>query len=266
MQSYWGNQSPDTTRFVADNMVYDRNGASLGSLPWPGKGGGEAVWSADGRQLCHAIPAWQASGAPMKLEVAGVGERPHPVASGFGIYGDNAVYPVLACDKARDRAIVASFGQGLAPSVLWVIRLSTGSVIRTLTAPGRWVTASSDGLMLARTIAVGNRTRVTIEKADDGTILKSIDDFSAQGFSGDGSLLIGVERSSATVLLNWRDGKRLWSSTAGPYGGFLAEAGGRHVAIGIGFVGGSDQADVYLVGPDGSAVLLPEQIRAGLRY
>jgi hypothetical protein len=46
----------------------------------------------------------------------------------------------------------------------------------------------------------------------------------------------------------------------------LAEPSGDHVAIGLGFVGGSDQADVYIVGPDGKAILLPAHITAALKY
>jgi hypothetical protein len=38
------------------------------------------------------------------------------------------------------------------------------------------------------------------------------------------------------------------------------------MAIGMGFTGGSDTADVYIVAPDGSAVLLPARLRAALQY
>ncbi|MDQ6885498.1 MAG: hypothetical protein M3077_14875, partial [Candidatus Dormibacteraeota bacterium] len=92
------------------------------------------------------------------------------------------------------------------------------------------------------------------------------DDFTAHGFSSDASMLVGVTGENATVLLNWRTGRQVWSSTGLPYGGFLAEPGGSHMAIGMGFTGGSDTADVYIVAPDGSAVLLPARLRAALQY
>ena len=79
------------------------------------------------------------------------------------------------------------------------------------------------------------------------------------------SLLVGIA-ANAIVLINWRSGTRIWSSAEGQYGGYLAEPAGQHMAIGIGFVGGSDQADVYVVSPDGTSVLLPEHVRAALGY
>lgn len=94
-----------------------------------------------------------------------------------------------------------------------------------------------------------------------------MDDFVAHGFSSDASLMVGVTRANSTVLLNWRTGRRVWNSTGLPYGGMLAEpTGGNHVAIGLGFTGGSDTADVYIVAPDGSAILMPAHLRAALNY
>jgi hypothetical protein len=93
-----------------------------------------------------------------------------------------------------------------------------------------------------------------------------VDDFTAHGFSSDASMLVGVTGENATVLLEWRTGRHVWSSSGLPYGGVLAEPGGNHMAIGMGFTGGSDTADVYIVAPDGSAVLLPARLRAALQY
>jgi hypothetical protein len=108
--------------------------------------------------------------------------------------------------------------------------------------------------------------RTAIQRADDGTTLGTVDNFTAHGFSGDGSLLVGTTNSGSTVLLDWRTGRRIWSQSGLPYGGFFAEPAGDRVAIGLGFIGGSDIADVYIVAPDGSAVLLPAHLRAALQY
>ncbi len=69
----------------------------------------------------------------------------------------------------------------------------------------------------------------------------------------------------ATGCIDWKSGRRVWSLT-GPYGGFLSEPAGRRLAVGVGFVGGSDQRDVYLIQPDGSAPLLPAGVRIALLY
>ena len=191
------------------------------------------------------------------------------VASGFATYSDNAVYPVLACDTTNDRAIVAQFGQGTAPAKLWVFRLSTGAVIRSVDYAGMlgWVAASADGTMLVETLpfdTASGRWSANIRSADDGTKIGQVDGVVGRGFSGDNTLLVGASDSVA-ALIDWKTGRAVWSAS-GPYGGFLAEPAGRRLAVGIGFIGGSDQRDVYLVQPDGSAQLLPARVRVGLRY
>jgi len=92
----------------------------------------------------------------------------------------------------------------------------------------------------------------------------ALDGFVVQGFSGDNTLLVGASESSAAVV-DWKTGRAIWNAS-GPYGGFLAEPAGRRLVVGIGFVGGSDQRDVYLVGTDGSALLFPARVRVALRY
>src|SRR5205085_3437001 len=201
-------------------------------------------------------------------EPAEPGQPAKLIASGLMVYSDNATYPVLACDTSTDRAIVASFGQGVAPSRLTVFRLSSGAIIRSVDYAGMlgWVAASADGTMLVETLrrdTASQRWSATIRSADDGATLGRVDGFVAQGFSGDKTLLVGASETTAAVV-DWKTGRAVWSAS-GTYGGFLAEPAGRRVAVGIGFVGGSDQRVVYLVSVYGSAALLPAHVRAALR-
>jgi hypothetical protein len=250
---------------VADGVVYDRAGHSLGTLPWRGKGD-SATWSSDG-SLCKAVPQTPVTGAWLQLQVAKPGEAPRTVARGFGIYGDNASYPVLACDRASDRAVVASLGQGVALGRLWIFRLSTGTLIRSVNYPEAWATVSNDGRTLAVAQPVGNGVmRTVVQRTDDGSSLGTVEDFTAHGFSANGSLVVGTTSSGSTVILDWRTGRRIWAHSGLPYGGFFVEPAGEHLAIGLGFTGGSDIADVYLVSPDGSSALLPAHLRAALQY
>ncbi len=260
-------QSPYGIPYILGSTVYDRAGKSLGTLPWTIRQ--TVTWSADGRFLCAAVPERATTGAQMRLETAVPGQPAKLIASGFMTYADNATYPVLACDESTDRVIVASFGQGVAPSRLVVFRLSTGAVIRSVDYAGMlsWVAASADGTMLVETLhfdTASQRWSATIRSADDGTTMGRVDGFVAQGFSGDNTLLVGASDSVAAVV-DWKTGRAIWSAS-GPYGGFLAEPAGRRLAVGIGFVGGSDQRDVYLVSADGSAALLPAQVRVALHY
>jgi hypothetical protein len=252
--------------------VYDRQGHALGALPWPGKDN-SATFSTDGQLLCKAAPETRVTGSVMRLEAALPGQAPRIVASGFTIYGDNATYPVLACDVATDRAIVAVLGQGVEASKVWVFRLSTGTILRTYdySQTGAWVVAAADGSMLAESVTQGNGQiwTTTIRHTDDGVQLGMLNDFVAHGFSSDNARLVGQTKGgNLTVTTNWRSGQQIWSSTGlpGGYGGVLAEPGRGHIAIGLGFVGGSDQGDVYLVASDGSAVLLPAHCWPVLQY
>ena len=205
----------------------------------------------------------------MRLETALIGQSAKVVATGYTTYSDNAVYRVLACDPGTDRAIVASFGQGVTPSQLWVFRLSTGAVVRSVDYAGviGWVAGSADGSMLAESsppVGAATNWKTTIRSADDGKQLGTIDDLVARGFSGDKTLVVGNTPAAAAVV-DWKTGRKVWTMS-GPYGGFIAEPAGRRIALGVGFVGGSDQRDVYLVAPDGSAVLMSERVRVSFLY
>lgn len=262
-------QSPYGAPYIVDTTAYDRDGKALGTIPWPATT--TKTWSGDGRFLCAAVSSGVTTQDQMRLETAFIGQPAKVIATSFTTYSDNAGYPVLACDEGTDRAIAAVFGQGVAPGRLWVFRLSTGALIRSVDYRGPisdfgWVAASADGSMLAETVRVGGAGgpwKATIRSADDGAQLGTIDGFVVQGFSGDRSLVVGANETSVAVI-DWKTGRRVWS-TSGTYGGFLPEPAGQRLAVGVGFVGGSDQRDVYLVSPSGSAVLLPERIRVALR-
>jgi hypothetical protein len=260
-------QSPYGVPYLVDSTAYDRDGKALGTIPWTGKQ--SKTWSSEGRFRCAAVPASATAGAQMRLETAIIGQPAKAIASGYTTYSDNAVYRVLACDEGKDRAIVASFGQGVAASRLWVFRVSTGATVRSVdyAGAGGWVAASADGSMLAESVPpAGGATnwKTTIRSADAGAQLATIDDFVARGFSGDNAFVVG-NTTNAVAVIDWKTGRKTWT-TSGPYGGFLAEPAGRRLAVGLGFVGGSDQRDVYLVAADGTAVLLPARVHVALLY
>ncbi len=264
-------QSPYGASYLVGDLVFDRDGHPVGPISWPSKI--RPTWSPQGTSLCVALPEREVTGAAMRLEHLTLGQPARVVARGFATFSDNAAYPVLGCDEGTDRAIVAVFGQGIAPARLWVFRLSTGAVIRSVDYTGAsvaWVAASSDGSMLAESERSGGpipggKSTATIRLADSGASLGTIEDIVVQGFSGDGTLVVGTAGVTTTTVIDWKSGRRVWSLT-GPYGGFLSEPAGRRLAVGVGFVGGSDQRDVYLIQPDGSAPLLPAGVRIALLY
>lgn len=260
-------QSPYGAPYLVGNFVFGRDGHPVGPVAWPSKV--TPTWSAKGTSLCAAVPERDVTGSALRLEILTLGQPARLVATGFATFSDNAVYRVLACDESTDRAVVASFGQGVTASKLWVFRISTGAVVRSVDYAGvnGWVAASADGSMLAETVRAGGAGgpwKATIRATDDGAQLGTVDGYVVQGFSGDKTLIVGANETSVAVI-EWKTGRKVWTAS-GPYGGFLAEPAGRRFAVGIGFVGGSDQRDVYLVAPDGSAPLLPDRVRVALLY
>jgi len=265
-------QSPDGTRYLLNGKIYGAGGRELGTLPW--QDGSLPTWSRDGQFLCRALPETPQTGAPMQLQTVVPGQQPRTVARGYGTYGDNAGYPVLACDAASDRVIVASFGQGLFAGHLWVFRLSTGALLRSealgANMAGSWLVASADGTLLAHSVFAtnGDPPTTTVRTAESPTALQTLPNFEAHGFSGDGSLLVGVTGGANSVaIVEWRAARPIWSATGAPYGGYFPEPGGAHFAVGLGFMGGTeDKGDVYLVSPDGASIALPSGIHVVLRY
>src|SRR5712691_10046679 len=162
-------QSPYGAPYVIGTTAYDRDGRVLGTVPWDARE--TATWSSEGRFLCSAVPERAVTGSQMRLEKAFIGQPAKVIATGFMTYSDNASFRVLACDESTDRAIVASFGQGVAPSRLVVFRLSTGAIIRFVDYAGMlgWVAASADGTMLVETLrfdTASGRWSATIRSAD----------------------------------------------------------------------------------------------------
>lgn len=261
-------QAPDGSRYTVGSTVYDRAGRMLGALPASWRDPSEVAWAAHGDLLCGAVPETWRTGSPLRLETALPGGPARLVASGYGIYGDNAGYPVLACDPTTDRAVVAALGQGVFAGRLWVFRLSTGELLRSVDlgtgAVGSWVAASKDGALLAETITdASGRSTATIRRADDGAALATLAGFDAHGFSGDGSLLVGWLDHRKLEIVEWGTGRVVWSLTGSPYpyAGWSAEPFGAHFAVSVSPSGDQVDWEVYLVTPAGRSVRLPAGIR-----
>ncbi len=267
--TYW-TQSPDGSRYVIDTMVYDREGRALGALPWAERVG----WATNSQFACDAAHPAPSVGGPMRLETAAPGQPARVVVTGYTTYSDNAGYPVLACDATTDRAIVASFGQGLYAGHLWIFRLSTGALVRVADlgqgGVGSWVSATTDGGLIAEAVqpAVGTLVTTTIRRADDGVALGTVADFEAHGFSGDGALLFGYSGPSkrTSQIVEWKSGRVVWRATGYFYNGFLTEPGGTHIAVAGSLNNTMSDQDVYIVSPDGTSVLLPKGVRTAFRY
>ena len=135
---------------------------------------------------------------------------------------------------------------------------------------GSWLVASADGTLLAHSVRAtnGDPPTTTVRTAESPTALQTLPNFEAHGFSGDSSLLIGVTGGANSVaIVDWKAARPIWSATGAPYGGYFPEPGGAHFAVGLGFIGGTeDKGDVYLISPDGASIALPSGTHVVLRY
>ena len=271
--------SPDGARYfqsdgVAPAAVFDRDGRRLGELPWTTLT--FPSWARDGRYVCAVRPETPDNGSALRLETATAGQPARLVASGFGVWGNNASYPVLACDPASDRAVVASFGQGLFAGRFWVIRLSTGAVLHTEDIgsgnASSWLAATADGMHLAhstRSDMLGLATTV-IRTAESRNALQTIADFEARGFSDDGHFIVGGSgtrgpgSAATTAYVEWRPARRVWSA-AGPYAGYFPQPAGALMAIAVSVPNAVDAREIYIVSPTGASVALASGSTAPLR-
>lgn len=263
-------QSADGRYYFDGGQIYDRTGNQLAPFPWTTKGFG-ATWST-GDQLCRASGSPEVTGSPLVLQVAAIGKPLRTVASGFGTYGDNASYPVLACDETSGVAVVAAFGQGFVPGRAWVIQLSSGRLTRTFDyfAGGAQglssLQASSDGTLLAESArSTSGSWTTTIRRTSDGGVVEVIDNLDVRAFSGDSKLLAGV-RGSSPVVIERGTHREVWSAPAKGWYGAFPEPKGESFLIGTSSDPSSQQYDLYLVAPNRPAALLPEGAAATLAY
>ncbi len=265
--------SPDGRYYLDGGQVYDRAGKRLAAYPWSEKGR-TATWSTRD-ELCRAAGATSATGSPLILQVAPIGGSPRTVASGFGVYGDNGSNPVLACDEASDRAVVAALGQGVAPGKVWVIQLSTGRLLRTFdyssgytsgSIVGGDVRASADGSLLSESLRSPSGTwTTTIRRTSDAGAVEVVDGLDAHALSGDARLLAGV-RDGTPVVVERGTHRVVWSSSGTHWFGVTAEPRGGRFLVATAPAPASMPYDLTVVSPDGSASLLPEGTTAAMTY
>jgi photosystem II stability/assembly factor-like uncharacterized protein len=262
-------QSADGLYYFDADHIYDRSGRQLGAFPWTTKGF-DASWST-GDQLCRASGSTPATGSPLVLQIAAIGKTPRTVATGFGTYGDNSSYPVLACDETSDLAVVAALGQGIAPFRVWVIQLSSGRILKTFTYSGgppgvAGVRASADGTLLAESSrSTSGSWTTTIRHTSDGSAVEALDNLDVHAFSGDSKMLAGV-RGTTPVVIERGTQREIWSAPGKGWYGAFAEPRGARFLIATAADPSSLPSDVYVVSPNGSAALMPEGVMATLLY
>jgi hypothetical protein len=220
-------QSPDGSKLIFDNVVYDRATGSTTQLPFVANKGTQVMWADDSAHICALHPlgdSQQPGGTTDELDLVVPGGATRVVAQ-IGHDEAQAFALLRSCSVAKDVAIVAQ--RAVMPiSDVWVIRISTGAIIRHVAyqqgaEPGI-VVASPNGSLVA---TVGSTT-TDIADTGTGSTVAHLNGH-AVAFSGDGNVLALDDR-----VVDWRTGHTLWLVPAGFSVIFvLAEPGGSAVAL-----------------------------------
>jgi len=221
-------QSPDGSKLLFGDTVYDRATASAVVLPFLDVNkGNRLMWADDNAHLCVMRDLGnydQPSGTATELDLISPG-GPTTVVAQVGRDVAQAFAMPRVCSIANDVAIVVQ--RAVAPiSDVWMIKISTGAVLRHIAYPQGaqpgTVVASPDGRLIA---AVGS-TGSDILDAATGAALGRVQG-EVIAFSGDGNLVVLADRIAA-----WRTGATTWRVPAGYRPIFvLAEPEGPGLAV-----------------------------------
>ena len=231
-------QSPDGSKLIIDNVVYDRATGSTTQLPFVANKGTQVMWADDSAHICVLYPlgdSQQPGGTTSELDLVQPGGATRVVAQ-VGHDEAQAFALLRSCSVANDVAIVAQ--RAVLPiSDVWVVRISTGVIVRHLSyqqgaEPGT-VVAAPDGSRIA---AAGTATTDIVDTGTGSTAAHL--NGQAVAFSGDGNVLVLDDR-----VVDWRTDRTLWLAPRG-FGAIfvLAEPGGSAVAVDVMATQGSSSA------------------------
>jgi len=235
-------QSPDGTRLRrqpssqgGSNAVTDAGGNPLGSV-LVDQG---MIWADDSRQFCGVTSTPAASYALEMLRING----PRDPVGAINLPAKSSQTPALAaCSVLTGRAVVSGQSPYAYVSSMSMIALSDGHVIyqRTYPNPLARIVASHDGQYVAEQSASNaNGGPVTlIRQLPSGSVVGQLSGILVQGFSWDGSLVIGSTFGNPSIeeaqVIRWRTHETVWHQCMCPQPHWLvvlAQPGGTKLAV-----------------------------------
>jgi hypothetical protein len=235
-------QSPDGSRLRrrpsspgGTNVVTDADGNPLGSV-LVDQG---MIWADDSRQFCGVTSPPAASYALEMLRING----PRDPVGTIRLTPATAEAPVLAaCSVLTGRAVVSGQSPYGYVSSLSMISLSDGHVIYQRSYPNAVarIVASHDGQYVAEQSASNaNGGPVTlIRQLPSGSVVGQLAGVLVQGFSWDGSLVIGSTFGNPSIqdaqVIRWRTHETIWHQCMCPQPHWLvglAQPGGTKVVV-----------------------------------
>ncbi len=227
-------QSPDGTRLWRRSTVTDSDGNVLGSVAIDQS----MMWADDSRQFCGVTSTASGSYELEMLRINGSRDRVGAITLTPG----TAQTPVLAaCSVLTRRAVVIGQSSGYTWSVT-MISLSDGSVLYQHSYPNPLarIVASHDGQFIAEQYGsnVNGGPAILIRQLPTGTTVGQFSGLVVQGFSWDGSLVIGSTSGNPSIqeaqVYRWRTHETLWHRCTCPQPAslnVLPQPGGSKLAV-----------------------------------
>jgi hypothetical protein len=195
-----------------------------------------------------------------------------------GLAGSQSVVGLASCSFRNDQAILVRTTASGGPGEMWVVRISTGTILSHHTYPSSGdlanLSASEDGLLLAEnssksTGQVGpNAASTVIRRVSDRSVVATLDpSMGVLAFNADDSLVLVTttpwvgNQPTALAVIDLRSGQALWHYN-GPdmFGGSVSQPGGRDFAITLRKPGVEDPlTDLMIVHADGTATNFPRR-------
>ena len=227
-------QSPDGTRLWRRSTVTDSDGNVLGSVAIDQS----MMWADDSRQFCGVTSTASGSYELEMLRINGSRDRVGAVTLTPG----TPQTPVLAaCSVLTRRAVVIGQSSGYTWSVS-MISLSDGSVLYQHSYPNPLarIVASHDGEFIAEQYSgnVNGGPAILIRQLPTGTTVGQFSGIVVQGFSWDGSLVIGSTSGNPSIqeaqVYRWRTHETVWHQCTCPQPAslnVLPQPGGSKLAV-----------------------------------
>ena len=220
---------------VSSSVVSDSDSNPVGSVVALDQ---SMMWADDSRQFCGITSTSTSSYALEILRLNGSSDR----VGAISLPTTPAQVPNLAaCSIATRQAVAIGRGSGYIWSVS-LISLSDGHVVfqRSYPNPLARIVASHDGQYIAEQLASNaNVGPVTlIRQLPSGTVVGQLSGILVQGFSWDGSLLVGSTFGDPSVaeaqVIRWRTHETIWHQCMCPHPHWLIvlpQPGGSKLAV-----------------------------------
>jgi hypothetical protein len=220
---------------ASSSVVIDADGNPVGSVVALDQ---SIMWADDSRQLCGLTKESTGSYALEILSINGTRNR----VGAISLTPGTAQFPVLAaCSVLTHRAVVI----GQTPGYAWnvsMISLSDGSVLYQHSYPNPLtrIVASHDGQYIVEQYGTNGTSgpAILIRQLPSGTTVGQFSGVIVQGFSWDGSLVVGYTFGNPSTqeaqVIRWRTHEVIWRQCMCPHPhwlNILPQPGGANVAV-----------------------------------